>query len=85
MLDSVSVQVVRGSESWQFFAFVFAAVFGLSISLLGEVKYFSEKSLPSRLAIKLLLFMGCFYFFVLNHWTRNHLAEFLGWLKVENY
>jgi hypothetical protein len=30
MHDSLSVQVVRGSWSWQFFAFVFAAVFGLN-------------------------------------------------------
>ncbi len=84
MHDSVSVQVMRSSESWQFFAFMFAAVFGLTISLLDEVKY-SRKTWV-RMAAKLALFVGCFYIFMVNDWMRNHcLVDFLGWLKVEHY
>jgi hypothetical protein len=82
--DSVSVQVVRSPESWQFFAFVFAAVFGLTISLLDEVKCLKKPWI--RMAAKLALFVGCFYIFMVNDWMRNHyLVHFLGWLKVEHY
>jgi hypothetical protein len=52
MQDSVSVQVVRGSESWQFLAFVFAAVFGLAISLLDEVGYVEKQPSWVRMAAK---------------------------------
>jgi hypothetical protein len=86
MHDSVSVQVMRSSESWQFFAFVFAAVFGLTISLLDEVDYLKKHSSWVRMAAKLVLFAGCFYIFMVNDWMRNHcLVYFLNWLKVEHY
>jgi hypothetical protein len=45
METSVAVQVTRGSESWQFFAFVFGAGFALAITLLDRLAWF--ETLPS--------------------------------------
>lgn len=81
--DSVSIQVTRGAESWQFFAFIFAAVFALAVELLQDSPL--PKVWWQRILAKALLFAGCFYLFMLNHWMRNLLADILGWLKVERY
>ncbi len=83
MQDSIAVQVTRGSESWQFFAFIFAAVFGLTLAILEDCTFPEAKW--ARIVAKASLFAGCFYLFILNHWMRNHLVDFLGWLKVEHY
>lgn len=37
--DSVSVVVRRGAESWQFFEFIFAAIYGLFITLFDECRF----------------------------------------------
>jgi xanthine/uracil permease len=81
--DSIAVQVTRGSESWQFFAFIFAAMFVLALAVLEDCAF--PKAKWTRIVAKALLFAGCFYLFMLNHWMRNHLVDFLGWLKVERY
>jgi len=81
--DSVAIQVTRGSESWQFYAFVFAAAFSFALAVLEDSRL--PKTKWQRALAKTLLFTGCFYLFMINNWMRNHLATFLGWLKVENY
>ena len=85
MHDSLAIQIVRNSESWQFFAFVFAAIVGLVISLLDEIQQFKQRPLWVRIGIKIFAFMACFYIFMVNYYVRNGLVDFLGWLKVEHY
>jgi hypothetical protein len=75
--------VTRGSESWQFFAFVFAAVLTLALSVLDEFQSFHSQCLWMRVGIKALMFIVCFYTFMLNRFVRNKLVGLLGWLKVE--
>jgi hypothetical protein len=60
MHDSVSVQVVRSSESWQFFAFAFAAVFSFFISVLDEVGYLKKQPSWMRMAANLVLLQVAF-------------------------
>ena len=84
--DKVGVDINRGAESWQFFAFIFAAAYGVLITSLDE---FREKlgKWPSwaRVMFKILLFALCFYLFLINNTVRNALVVFLGWLKTEHY
>jgi hypothetical protein len=75
--------VTRGSESWQFFAFVFAAVLTLALNVLDEFQGFHAQCVWMRIGIKTLLFIVCFYIFMRSNYVRNELAKFLGWLKVE--
>ena len=79
----VDIQVTRGSESWQFFAFVFAAVFGLAVTLFDDVV--QGKELWFKLVGKASIFIATFYLFMINNWVRNELVKVLGWLKVEHY
>ena len=80
--DSVAVTVNRGSESWQFFAFIFASITALAIALIDD---FSRQPGWRRALIKLLVFFVLFYIFMVNATMRNHLVLFLQWLKVEHY
>jgi|GEM_PF-6861397 len=82
--DAISVQVTRSSESWQFFAFIFAAVYSLTINIQDELLP-KKWSSWVRISIKFCVFLVVAYLFLLNHWMRNHLAQFLGWFKVEKY
>jgi hypothetical protein len=79
----LDAKVTRGAESWQFFAFVFAAVLTLVFSLLEESYRFHARVVWERMGIKTLVFAFCFYIFMRNDYVRNNLAKFLGWLKVE--
>jgi TRAP-type uncharacterized transport system fused permease subunit len=84
--DKVAVEINRGAESWQFFAFIFAAVYGLLITSLDEFgERFRKWPLWARLALKILLFALCFYLLLINKTVRNALVVFLGWLKTERY
>jgi len=83
---TADVEVVRGAESWQFLAFVFAAVVALALTCLQDL-YEWEASGVKRVVIKItskiVLFALCFYVVMVNVWVRNQLLAFLGWLKVE--
>lgn len=85
MQDSVGMEVIRGSETWQFFAFVFAAVFALAITLLDSADWFTGSPSWAKVGIKIIVFAVCFYFLMVNNWTRNRLVDFLTWLKVEHH
>lgn len=72
--------VIRGAESWQFFAFIFAAVAAIGLSLIEELHV--EAALA--VGIKILYFFLCFYIFMANTWIRNRiLMRLLGWIKTE--
>lgn len=71
--------VTRGPESWQFFAFVFAAVATLGLSLVDDLLIAS----PWQAIAKVAHFLLCFYIFMRNAWVRNKLVGFLTWVKWE--
>jgi len=76
---TVEAKVTRCAESWQFFAFVFAAFSGLGIAIIGELSLF-----PFRKGCwQIVWFFGCAYFFMRNAWVRNKLVGVLGWIKEE--
>jgi hypothetical protein len=83
--DTISVQVTRSSETWQFYAFIFAAVYALVANLQDEIRLKEWKPWWVRISFKIIVFFVLAYLFLLNHWMRNHLAQFLGWFKVESY
>jgi uncharacterized membrane protein len=75
--DEVSVVVNRGAESWQFFAFVFAAICGLGVSLIDDLAERTVLKIPAKLG----WFVCSFYIFMVNAWVGNQLVMFLTWLK----
>ena len=78
--------VTRGPDSWQFFAFIFATVFALGITVLDDILEHHEET-PSwaRLSAKVGLFALSFYFCMLNNWVHNRLIDFLHWMVTEHY
>ena len=81
MKDKVGAVVTRAAESWQFFAFIFAAVAAIGLSLIEEL----HVALGWRIGAKLIYFLLCFYTFMVNVRMRNKLARFLGWIKTEKH
>lgn len=81
MRGDVSAVVTRGAETWQFFAFVFAAVAAFGLSLIEEL----HVDLGWRVGVKSIYFLSCFYTFMVNVRMRNKLARFLGWIKTEKH
>jgi hypothetical protein len=79
MKDQLGAVVTRGAESWQFFAFVFAAFTTLGLSLVESVPL----CLTLKIEAKVLLFLLLFYVFMVNVRVRNVLVRVLGWLKRE--
>jgi hypothetical protein len=74
-------RVIRGAESWQFFAFIFTAAVVLEIAWISEAP-----NVWARLALDTLAFVGTFYTVMLNARVRNWLAGVLGWIKeLERY
>ena len=72
--------VTRAAETWQFFAFVYAAfvttVFGLLDEIPDEWRWW-------RLAGKLVTFAALTYFLLFNVRVRNWLARFMVRFKKE--
>src|SRR5262249_16183045 len=79
--DSVSVTVTRASETWQFFAFVFASIAALGLAVFDDLW---PRPGWQRIAWKLAMFLVFFYLFMKNTWTRNHLVQFLAQVKTEH-
>ena len=77
--DSVSVVVNRGAESWQFFAFVFAAVCGLGLTLIDDI----FKRPLIKVPVKVGWFLFSFYTLMVNAWVGNRLVQFLTWVKTQ--
>jgi len=79
MQENLSLVVIRGAETWQFFAFIFAAVLLLSYGLIDE--------LPKKVW-RVLLKVGSFllvgYLTLLSSSGRDLLVQFLSWFKVDS-
>ncbi len=73
--------VTRGAESWQFFAFVFAALATFGLSLVDDL----GMTATLRVVVKIAYFISCFYLTMVNPWIRNKLAGVLGWIKKEGH
>lgn len=73
-----SATVTRGAESWQFFAFVFAAVVTLALTLADEVP-----STRWRITLKIVTFLLVGYLTLVNTTVRNPLVRLLGAFKKE--
>ncbi len=74
----VGLTTTRTAETWQFFAFVFAAVVTLALALLDEIP-----GRPWRIAAKGLAFFGLGYLVLLNVRVRGWLSTVLGTFKQE--
>ena len=76
----LTATVTRGAESWQFFAFVFAAIVTLAFALLDEIP------LPpgySRSLAKVGAFLACVEVTLINRRCRNKLVGLLIRFKTE--
>jgi hypothetical protein len=73
--------VGRGAESWQFFAFVFAALVTLALTLIDELP---DKLHLWRIAAKVLAFPVVGYGTLLSSWGRERLVRLLNAFKVED-
>jgi hypothetical protein len=72
--------VTRSAESWQFFAFMFAAILTVAFALIEEI---DEKHY--RIALKLFSFVAIAYLTLWNRWSRNLQVRFLNHWKTERY
>lgn len=75
----VSPQVIRGAESWQFFAFVFAAAVTFLLALIEEIP--AAGFSPLRFGLKVLAFAGVGYATLFGHRGRNWLVGVLDRFK----
>ncbi len=81
MQGNLQMKVTRSAESWQFFAFVFAALYTLEAVLLQAVPW-----LWLRLLTQTLGFGLTFYATMLNAKARNWLVGMLTRIKeLEQY
>ena len=65
----------------KFFAFIFAALVALEVTLMGEIP-----QLWLRMIMEALAFVGTFYVVMLNARVRNWLVAMLGRIKeLESY
>ncbi len=81
MRTELQATMTRGAESWQFFAFVFAALGAFGLSLIDDL----GMNPTSRIVVKIAYFFLCFYVLMVNVRVRNKLAAFLGWIKREEH
>ena len=73
-----TLTVTRGAETWQFFAFIFAAVLTLVLALIDEIP-----NVHLRIGGKILSFVGLAYLMLVNIRVRNWLARLLIVFKEE--
>jgi hypothetical protein len=72
--------VTRVAETWQFFAFVFAAVVTLALTLLDEIP---DRHQGWRLAAKVIAFVGLAYVTLVDIRVRGWLSTLLCRFKEE--
>ena len=81
--ESLTGQLTRGAESWQFFAFIFAALLTLAYGLIDDLLEGPPLRRWLRIALRIGSFVILGYLLVLNEWVRERLVRFLGWIKRE--
>jgi hypothetical protein len=72
--------VTRVAETWQFFAFVFAALATFALTLLDEIP---DRLWPWRIAAKLVAFLSLAYLVLINGRVRGWLSTPLVRFKQE--
>lgn len=76
---AATLRVERGSESWQFFAFVFVALLAIAFAFIDEIP-----NALWRVGLKIAASLAIGYFTLLNHWGRKFLVTVLiRFKKVE--
>jgi hypothetical protein len=83
--DAVSVQVARGAASMSFFAFMFAASFGLFLSLFQDHTSGWLRNPWLRALIKCAVFVGLFFLVMASGHVHSCLVKLYGWLSHESY
>ena len=85
--SGLSAAVTRGAESWQFFAFVFAATLTFVLSLVDSVVAIvgSNQAFVCGLVAKIALGIADAYLVLFNSWMRNKLVGWLGIWKIEKH
>lgn len=83
--DAVSVQVARGAASMSFFAFIFAASFGLFLSLFQDHSSGWLANPWLRSLIKCLAFVVLFLLIMASGHVHSHLLNLYRWLSHESY
>ena len=76
--------VVRTAESWQFFAFVFAAVLALAYAVMNDLLEGANWHWRWKLVLRIGLFVASWYVFMRDRWVRKQLVRFMGWTKRES-
>ncbi len=74
---SLTMEVKRGAESWQFFAFIFAALSAFEFAIIDDLNLNTRWKLP----LQIIAFVGTFYLTMLNSFIRNRLVGVLIWIK----
>jgi len=81
MQEALQKTVIRGAETWQFFAFIFAAVmllvYGMIDDLVGGERLI-RLSAKWKALLKAVTFLVIFYLTLLDPWMRNWLVYVLN-------
>jgi hypothetical protein len=83
MKGELGREVIRGSESWQFFAFVFAALSGVALALLEELPDTVHGG--GRVLLKVGVFAAIGYVTLFSVKGRNWLVGVLNCWKKERH
>ena len=78
--EEIHLIVTRVAETWQFFAFVFAAFLTIALTLLDEIP---DRLWSCRIAAKLVAFFGLVYLILVNERIRGRLAALMVRFKEE--
>ena len=73
--------VTRVGETWQFYAFVYAAAITIALTLIDEI---SDRHWPWRLGAKIVATAALTYFLLFNVTVRTWLANRLPRFKEEH-
>ncbi len=79
----MQLTVVRTAESWQFFAFVFAALLTLAYGVMEDLLDGATWRWW-RLGLRVGLFIVFGYVLMLNVWARERLVRLMDWMKRES-
>jgi hypothetical protein len=86
--DSIAIGIKRGTPpSMAFYAFIFAVLFTLFNSVLGDwIRREGWSSKPwVRTLMRVTLFIVLFWLVMKNPWFHNRLSHLMDLLSIENY
>ena len=83
--QDAGLAITRVAETWQFFAFVFAAAVAFLLALIDEVPTGEVPIAWGRVLLKVGAFFLVGYLTLINRWFRNILARLLTKFKTERF